>query len=252
MKLSTLIVDDEPIALKKLRNYVEKFPELELVGECQSAIEAQSILRERAVDLLITDINMPDFSGMEFVKSLTAVPMIVFTTAYPQYAVESYRVDAIDYLLKPYQFTDFLRAINKCFDAYATKHQSPSVAIEKNESVFVKIDHRYIRLSSDEITYIKGFGEYLQVYREGNASPLVTLSSFAAIKERLSGNFLQVHRSWVVNMNKVAQIHRSRVLMTNGTEIPIGDSFKLQLQEYLRIYGIGKTAINKDNTSINK
>lgn len=244
MRLRTLIIDDEPIALEKLKSYVEKTPFLELVAKCQSAFEAIEFLATGEADLVVTDINMPDLDGLDFVRSLPKAPMVIFTTAYPQYAVDSYRVSAVDYLLKPYGFADFHRAAGKALEIYGQRNQpapaDPS-APQAGGSLFVKVDYRYIRVSLADIRYIKGYGEYLQIYVSGSETPLLTLSSFASVKERLTDNFLQVHRSYIVNMDHVGQIERNRVVMPPDLYIPVGDSFKAAFQSYLSSHAVGKT-----------
>lgn len=237
MPLRTLIIDDEPIALEKLRCYVGKVSFLELAAACANGFEAVEYLSSASVDLIITDINMPDLSGMEFVKALTDAPMVIFTTAYAQYAVDSYRVSAVDYLLKPYGYADFLRAVSKALELHEARgRHSAGVA----ESIFIKVDYRYVRVALADIRYIKGYGEYLQIYVDGKSTPLLTLSSFAAIKERLSDSFLHVHRSYIVNMDHVEQIERWRVVMDADTYIPVGDSYKTAFQQYLASRSIGK------------
>jgi len=242
MKLRTLIIDDEPIALDKLKNYVGKVPFLELVAVCQDCFDAMEYLAANDVDLIVADINMPDFNGLDFIKSLSIHPMVIFTTAYSQYAVESYKVSAVDYLLKPYSFSDFQRAANKAMEQFNSKRSACQGAIPAHaaDSLFIKVDYRYVRVSLSDIRYIKGYGEYLQVYVAGSETPYLTLSSFHSIKARLSENFLQVHRSYIVNMNQVEQIERNRVVMDSETYIPIGDSYKLEFQQYISSHAIGK------------
>lgn len=242
MPIRTLIIDDEPIALEKLKSYVEKTPFLKLSAACGNGIEAAGFLSADEVDLIITDINMPDLNGMDFVKSLPSQPMVIFTTAYPQYAAESYKVSAVDYLLKPYGFVEFSKAVNKAAGLYGARGANclPQVSAEAEESLFIKTDYRYIRVSLADIRFIKGYGEYLQIHVVGKPSPLVTLSSFATIKERLPENFLQVHRSYIVNMNRVEQIERNRVIMDPENYIPVGDSYKAAFQQYLNSHAIGK------------
>lgn len=256
MKLRTLIIDDEPIALEKLKNYVTKVPFLELTGECGSGLEAMDILAHGGVDLVFTDISMPDLDGMEMVRSLPSPPMIVFTTAFDSYAVDSYRLSAVDYLLKPFGFADFQRAAVKALELYRTRRESeentpspsgnrtPGAADttlrREGDSIFVKVDYRYMRVNLRDIRYIKGYGEYLQIYTVNTPNPLLTLSSFAAIKERLSEDFVQVHRSFVVNMNHVGQIERSRIVMDAECNIPVGDSYKNLLNDYIGSRAIGR------------
>ena len=182
MKLRTLIIDDEPIALEKLRSYVEKVPFLELAAACHSGIDAMAVLAAEKIDLIFTDIDMPDLNGMELAGSLADAPMIVFTTAYAQYAVDSYRLSAVDYLLKPYSFADFQRAANK---ALAQAQRDGADTQREAGSVFVKVDYRYVRVKLDDIRYIKGFGEYLQIFTTSQPEPMMTLSSFASMAQKL-------------------------------------------------------------------
>ena len=236
MKLRTLIIDDEPIALEKLRSYVEKVPFLELAAACHSGIDAMAVLAAEKIDLIFTDIDMPDLNGMELAGSLADAPMIVFTTAYAQYAVDSYRLSAVDYLLKPYSFADFQRAANK---ALAQAQRDGADTQREAGSVFVKVDYRYVRVKLDDIRYIKGFGEYLQIFTTSQPEPMMTLSSFASMAQKLSDSFLQVHRSYIVNMDHVEQVGRNRLVMTDGEHIPVGDSYKSALSDYLRSRSVG-------------
>lgn len=246
MKLNTLIIDDEPIALEKLRNYVDKVSFLHLVGTCRNGLEAAALMASEDVDVIFTDINMPDMSGLDFVASLVGNPLVVFITAYSNYAVDSYKLSAVDYLLKPYGFADFQKAANKVLEQYSLRHpvkEHPAVDSDAGSggttSLFVKVDYRYVRVSLAEIRYIKGYGEYLQIYLDGNATPLLTLSSFGAIREKLNDNFLQVHRSYIVNMDKVESINKGRIQMDADTVIPVGDSYKDAFQNYIMGRSVG-------------
>lgn len=235
MTLRTLIIDDEPIALEKLRKYVERMPGLSLAAACSDGIEAMQFLAGNDVDLIVTDINMPDLNGLDFVRSLKRRPFIIFTTAYPQYAIDGYKVSAVDYLLKPYGFPEFTQAVAKVEERMTEKP-----AVTPDDSIFIKVDFKYIRVSLKDIRFIKGYGEYLQIFVIGKTVPLVTLSSFASIKESLSKDFLQIHRSYIVNMNHVEKIERNRVIMDTENHLPVGDSYKSSFQEYLSTHSIGK------------
>lgn len=237
MKLKTVIIDDEPIALEKLKAYVAKTPSLELVAACSSAFEAMEWLASNNnADLIITDINMPDLNGLEFLDTLTVRPMVIFITAYSEYAVDSYKHSAVDYILKPYSLVDFQKAVNKALERF---EKSKTTKVES--SLFIKVDYRFVRVDIADIRYIKGYGEYLQIYMKDSDKPLVTLSSFAAIRQRLTPNFLQVHRSYIVNMDCVAQIERGRITMGCDEVIPLGDSYREAFNEYLASRTIGKT-----------
>lgn len=246
MKLRTVVIDDEPIALEKLRAYAEKVPFMELVAAYRNGIEAMEVLTRESVDAVFTDINMPDMNGLEFIGSLSTPPLVVFITAYSDYAVESYRFSAVDYLLKPYGFADFQRAANKVLQQYnlrkAATEQNPQPAAPASDtadSIFVKVDYRFVRVQFSQIVYIKGYGEYLQIFLKGERSPIVTLSSFNAIKEKLPASFIQIHRSYVINADCVGSVSKGRVVMDDGTDIPIGDSYRATFQEYLSSHTIG-------------
>ncbi|MDE6498810.1 MAG: LytTR family DNA-binding domain-containing protein [Muribaculaceae bacterium] len=237
MKLRTIIVDDEPIALEKLRNYVGRVSYLQLEGAYSSAQEAVEAAAATNVDLVITDINMPDMNGMQLAEALSGVPMVVFVTAHAQFAVDSYRLAAVDYLLKPYSFADFQRAAARALELHASRSVQPA-APAADESLFVKVDYRYVRVALADILYIKGYGEYLQIYMAGAKSPLLTLSTFASISERLSPDFVQIHRSYIVNMNRVEQVCRGRVVFDADTYLPVSDSYKAALQQYLHDHSV--------------
>lgn len=250
MRLTTLIIDDEPIALEKLRSYVAKVPFLELAGACRNGIEAAAAIAAGGIDVIFTDINMPDMSGLELLDSLQDAPLVVFITAYADYAVESYRYSAVDYLLKPYGFAEFQRAANKVLERHNLRLSSaasqpqlqpqlPPASPDSDGALFVKVDYRYVRVRLADILYIKGYGEYLRIYTIDSSAPLLTLSSFGAIKERLSDAFVQIHRSYIVNMDRVKSVAKGHVIIDADTELPIGDSFRQALMDYLALRSIG-------------
>lgn len=238
MNIRTVIIDDEPIALAKLRSYVEKTPFLDLVGEFSTAVDAMAFISNGNADAIFTDINMPDLDGLQFIESLANPPLVVFITAYSQYAVDSYRLSAVDYLLKPYGFAEFQRAANKLLKTFTSNlQQRESLSKNTEDTIFLKVDYRYVRLNLSDILYIKGYGEYLQIYTAGNSQPLLTLSSFASIMDMLPDNFLQIHRSYIVNMNRIDQVEKSRVII--GQErLSVSDSFKQSFQAYLMSHTI--------------
>ena len=239
MKLKTLIIDDEPIALEKLRNYAEKVSFIEPVVACDNSLDALDRLVTEKFDLVITDIEMPDLNGMDMIAGLTAPPLVIFTTAYVQYAVESYRVKAVDYLLKPFGFAEFPRAVNRALDS-ALKADAMRASTDKYTTIFVKTDTRYIKVSTDDILYIKGFGEYLQIYVKDKENPLVTLSSFAAVRDRLTPNFLQIHRSYIVNMDNIRMAERNHVIIGENTFIPVSDGYRTDFINYLNLHSVGR------------
>ena len=212
--IKTLVIDDEPLALQQLAAYVKKIPFLDLVAECQSAIEARDIINNERIDAIFVDINMPDMNGMDFVRSLAAPPLVVFTTAYSEYAVDGFKVDAVDYLLKPFGLDDFKRA------AIRVKHR------------FLKTEHRVVRVNIADIRYIEGMSEYLKVHIEGQR-PIIMLFSMKKMEERLPSHFLRIHRSYIVNMRHVQEVTKNRIVMDSDTYLPIGDMYKEPLSAYL-------------------
>ena len=224
-----LAIDDEPLALQQLVAYISKVPFLELVAQCQSALEAHRFLENDTVDAIFCDINMPDLNGMDFVKQLAAPPLIVFTTAYSEYAVEGFRVNAVDYLLKPFGLQDFQRAANRLKER-----------MRNDDSLFLKTDYRIVKVSIPDIRYIEGMSEYLKVWIEGEPKPIITLLSMKKMEERLPDYFMRIHRSYIINLNKIQEVNKNRVIMDQDTYLPIGDLYKDAFQEYLDTRFLGR------------
>jgi len=234
MKIRCIAIDDEPLAVKKIAGYIQKVPFLELVAECRSAAEAMSIMDVNDIQLLFIDINMPDISGMEFVKSLTSKPYVVFTTAYSEYAVEGFQVDAADYLLKPITFSNFLKAANKVKNLIelSTNFQKESVRTTANH-LFVKSEYKLIRIELDDIKYIESQHEYIKIYLV-NSTPVMTQLSLKSIEEQLpSDRFMRVHRSFIVNLAKISVIERNRIVFDGKVYIPVSDQYKEKFQKYI-------------------
>ena len=230
-----LAIDDEPLALQQIANYISKVPFLELAAQCQSAVEARTFLEHDTVDAIFCDINMPDLNGMDFVKSLAAPPLVVFTTAYSEYAVEGFRVNAVDYLLKPFGLQDFLRAANRL------KERSPlqlplkgeRSEEEGNDTLFLKTDSRIVKVSISDIRYIEGMSEYLKVWLDSQPKPIITLLSMKKMEEYLPTSFMRIHRSYIVNLTKIQEVNKNRVILDANTYLPIGDLYKEAFQTYL-------------------
>lgn len=238
MKIRCVAIDDEPMALEKLENYIGKIPYLELVAACSCPSEAMEVMADNKVDALFIDINMPDVNGMDFVKSLPDSPMVVFTTAYAEYAAESYKVRAVDYLLKPYSFVDFQRAAEYLKQQYEQKGSSVMKRSE-DEALFLKVDYRYVRVQLKDIIYIEGMNEYLKFYI-ATGDPLLVHITFKQLNEYLPDNFIQVHRSYMVNINHVSEIERSVILLSNGKRISISDGNRDAFMAYLSARTIKK------------
>jgi len=238
-----LAIDDEPLALQQLVAYISKVPFLELVAHCQSALEARRFLENDTVDAIFCDINMPDLNGMDFVKQLAAPPLIVFTTAYSEYAVEGFRVNAVDYLLKPFGLQDFQRAANRLKERMRNEElgmRNEELEMRNDDSLFLKTDYRIVKVSIPDIRYIEGMSEYLKVWIEGEPKPIITLLSMKKMEERLPDYFMRIHRSYIINLNKIQEVNKNRVIMDQDTYLPIGDLYKDAFQEYLDTRFLGR------------
>ena len=232
--IKVLAIDDEPLALQQLATYIRKIPFLELMGECQSALEAKEVLNNETIDAIFCDINMPDLNGMDFVKSLAAPPLVVFTTAYSEYAVEGFKVDAVDYLLKPFGLDDFRRAATRLQNRLKVDLQP------EDNTIFVKTDYKVIKLSISDIRYIEGMSEYLKIYLEGQQKPVVTLLSMKKMEEYLPSHFMRIHRSYIINLKKILEVNKNRVIMDSDTYLPIGENYKEAFNNYLGAKFLGK------------
>jgi DNA-binding LytR/AlgR family response regulator len=228
-----IAIDDEPLALKQLSGYVEKTPFLELAGAFDSALKAIDILNIEKIDLIYADINMPDVNGMDFVKSLDSPPMIVFVTAYSEYALEGFRVDAIDYLLKPVSYSDFLKSANKVKSWFDKHVDNPEKDRSDKNFLFIKSDYKILRINFDDIKYIEGMSEYIKIHLT-DTRPVMTLLSMKAIEEQLpSDRFMRVHRSYIVNLSRISVIERSRIVFDGKIYIPVSEQYKNAFQTYI-------------------
>lgn len=228
MLLNCAIVDDEPLALSLLESYVNKTPFLQLTGQYSSAVQAMKELPEKAVDLLFLDIQMPELNGLEFSKMVDTRTRIIFTTAFGQYAIDGYRVNALDYLLKPISYVDFLQAANKALQWFDLI-QKP----EEVDSIFVKSDYKLVQIDLKKILYVEGLKDYVKIYTEDAPKPILSLMSMKAMEEHLpSARFMRVHRSFIVQKDKIRIIDRGRIVF-DKTYIPVSDSYKQAFQNFL-------------------
>ena len=237
-----MAIDDEPLALQQIVAYIGKVPFLELAAQCQSALEAKAFLEQDTVDAIFCDINMPDLNGMDFIKSLTVPPLVVFTTAYSEYAVEGFRVNAVDYLLKPFGLQDFQRAANRLKERLESSvvggHRVVSDSVA--DTIFLKTEYRIVKVNISDIRFVEAMSEYLKVYLQGEAKPIVTLLSMKKMEERLPDNFMRIHRSYIVNLNMIQEVNKNRIIMDADTYLPIGDMYKDTFQQYLDTKFLGK------------
>lgn len=232
--IKCLAIDDEPLALRQLESYISKVPFLELVGSCGSTAEARKKLDEEDVSAIFVDINMPDENGMDFVRSLSAPPMVVFTTAYSDYAVEGFKVNAVDFLLKPFGKDEFQIAANKLKEAYELRHQDLVVAGADDDAIFVKTEYMVMRIKIEDIRYVEAMSEYLRLYVEGEERPIITLLSMRKMEEFLSSRyFMRIHRSYIINLKKIRVVEKGRVSVDGQTFLPVGDMYKSIFQQYI-------------------
>jgi DNA-binding LytR/AlgR family response regulator len=236
-----IAIDDEPLALKQLESYISKVDFLELEAACNSAVDASKVLASQPADVLFCDINMPDLDGMSFVKSLASQPMVVFTTAYSEYAVEGFKVDAVDYLLKPFGLDDFQRAANKLKVRYEALHQSEVSPIDSDDAMFLKTEHKVVRINIADIRYIEGMSEYLKIHLDHQTKPLIVLLSMKKMEDRLpSHSFMRIHRSYIINLKKIQEVNKNRVILDSDTFLPIGDLYREALNQYIDTKFLGK------------
>ena len=239
MILRCALVDDEPLALSLLESYVRKTDSLELCGSYSSAIQAMKSLPEHPVDLLFLDIQMPELNGLEFSRMVSDNTRIIFTTAFEQYAIDGFRVNALDYLLKPISYNDFIEAVNKALQWFELrkKAETPdsvqtSLPTDSNH-IYVKSDYKIVQIELDKILYIEGLKDYIKIYTEDNPRPILSLTSMKTMEEKLPSNrFIRVHRSYIVQKQKIKIIDKGRIVF--GKEyIPVSDSYKQELQNYV-------------------
>ena len=228
--MKCIVVDDEPLALDLLESYVRKTPFLELAGKYSSAVQAMKELANHQVDLIFLDIQMPELNGLEFSRMLPPETCIIFTTAFDQYAIDGYKVNAIDYLLKPISYPDFLQAANKALHQHELMHRTPQDEID---SIFVKSEYKLVQIELRKILYVEGLKDYIKIYEEDNPKPVLSLMSMKAMEDLLPpSQFMRVHRSYIVRKDKIRVIDRGRIVF-GKTYIPISDSYKQVFQEYL-------------------
>lgn len=238
--LKCIAIDDEPLALRQLTGYISKIPYLELVATCNDAIEAQRLLARQKVDLIFVDINMPDLNGVDFVRALTDRPMVIFTTAYSEYAIEGFKLDAVDYLLKPFSFADFSRSAAKAHSLYElrnnrrTEPESTPEALPKDkEYISVKADYKVSLVRIDDIVYLESEGEYVRMHLV-DGTTITTLFRLKNMEVALpSDRFMRVHRSYIVNLRRIRSYVKGRVYLNDEEYVPIGENYKEIFQEYI-------------------
>jgi len=231
--IKTIAIDDEPLALKLVTGYIEKTPFLELLGSFDNPLSAMDFMEQNKVELLFLDIQMPDLTGTQFARTLTNGPKIIFTTAYEKYAIEGFRLEAVDYLLKPFGYEEFLVAAQKAKKILGLEEKNLTSIESNNEFLFLKSEYKIRRINFNDILYIEGMKDYVKVYILNETKPILSLSTLKAVEAKLpETNFMRVHRSFIVNLNRIQTIDHSRIVF--GKEyIPISDQYKEKFQIYL-------------------
>lgn len=229
--IRVIAIDDEPLALRQLEMYIGKVPFLELVAACNSAAAAKPYLEK--ADALLLDINMPDLSGMDFVKSLPNPPAVIFTTAYSEYAVEGFRINAVDYLLKPFSFKEFEASCGKL-----RKHLEMQAALSAQTTeptLHFKADYRTVNVEVRKIVYVEGWREYIKIHLADTEAPVIVLYSLKHLIEQLpDGQFMRIHRSYIIALGHIAVASRTSVRLDNGATLPVGEIYRPAFGEYLR------------------
>ena len=236
-----IAIDDEPMALRQIKSYIERTEQLELVAVCRSAREAQEVLKSAEADLLFVDINMPDMNGIDFVRSIDTGHFIVFTTAHPEFALEGFKLNAIDYLLKPFSYEEFMKAsqkvislvdlVERCHAAESAIAQNEAEASDK-EVISVKADYKTQLVKVADIVYLESAGEYVRLHIDGS-STITTLFRLKNMETTLPAeSFLRVHRSYIVNLKRIASYTKGRIFLDNGEYIPLGENYKERFLEY--------------------
>ncbi|SIS72019.1 two component transcriptional regulator, LytTR family [Zobellia uliginosa] len=234
IQLKCMIVDDEPMALNLVESYVEKTPYLLLKKKCNSAIEAVEYIRNETIDLLFLDIQMPDLTGLEFSKMLPKHTRVIFTTAFDQYALEGFKVEALDYLLKPFDYAEFLTASNKALEWFTLlRGQNKTSVSDKKEFLFVKSEYKQLRIKLSDVLYFEGLKDYIKIWLKDNPKPVLTLMSLKNLEEELpKSQFMRVHRSFIVSLKNIEVIERSQILI-NEQRITVSEQYKPKFLEFI-------------------
>ncbi len=227
------VIDDEPLAVRLIASYVQRTPVLQLCGTFNSASEAVRQIIDGNIDIVYLDIEMPQINGIEFAKIIPPSCRIIFTTAYDRYAVQGFRVNAVDYLLKPVSYEEFLEATNRAVKAIQTDSQAIQKPAPRREFLLVKSEYRLIQVRISDILYIEGLKDYIKIYVGGHSKAILTLMSMKAIEQALpTGEFMRVHRSYIVNTSKISIIERNHIIIGENV-IPVSESYRQTFADYI-------------------
>jgi len=232
--IKTIAIDDEPLALQLVAGYIEKTPGLDLVGKFDNPLDAFDFMADEVVHLIFVDIQMSDLNGLEFTRTLSKGPKVIFTTAFEKYALDGFRLDVVDYLLKPFSYEDFFKAVQKALKLIRLEQKDDVHQVEaNNEYLFLKSEYKIKRLNFEDILYIEGLKDYVKVYTKNDPKPILSLTSLKLLESKLPpSKFMRVHRSFIINLNRIDTIERSRIIFGKAY-IPVSDQYKEKFQEYL-------------------
>jgi two-component system, LytTR family, response regulator LytT len=231
--INVIAIDDEPLALQLVTGYINRTPGLNLLGKFENPLEAIAFISGSGVDLVFLDIQMPGLNGIEFTRSLLKGPKVIFTTAFEKYAFEGFKLDVVDYLLKPFSYDEFLKAVQKAERSIILEKKIPGKIESNAEFLFIKSDYKIKRINFNDILYIEGLKEYVKIYTQNESIPVLSLTSLKLLETKLPPEkFMRVHRSFIVNLHKIDTIARSRIIF-GKIYIPVGDQYKDKFQEYL-------------------
>lgn len=231
--ISVIAIDDEPLALQLIVDYIQRTPDLMLDGQFENPLEAAQFISKNHVDIVFTDIQMPGLTGIEFTRAILKGPVVIFTTAFNKYALEGFKLDVADYLLKPFTYEEFLTSVHKAERMLRSAAKPTDEVLSNNEFLFLKSDYKIKRINYKSILYIEGLKDYVKVYTMDSDKPVLSLSSLKILETKLpEGNFLRVHRSFIVNLDKIDTIDRSRIVF-GKKYIPVGDQYKERFQKFL-------------------
>lgn len=232
-KLKALIADDEPHALRLVASYIEQVPYLSLVGTCKNAYEVLDVLKDEKVDVAFLDIQMPNLNGIELAQHIGGETKIVFTTAFEEYAIQGYKVKAVDYLLKPFDLIEFMDVAARVREIINHEILSQRESAPENQYLYVKADYKLVQILLKDITYIEGLKDYLRFYFDSGQNPIMTLMSMKALEEKLDPKkFMRVHRSFIINLEKIKVVERNRIVFDKNY-IPVSEKYRSQFQQHL-------------------
>lgn len=227
-----IAVDDEALALDLLEDNIRKIPFLTLVKRCKNAFEAHEAVMKENIDLIFLDIQMPGISGVQFLQSISAPPLVIFITAYEQFALEGFNLDVVDYLLKPVSFDRFLKAANKAHELFNLKNH-PQTASDAVEYLFVNSEYNLIKINVKDIVYIEGLKDYIKIFISTATRPIITRMSLKLIEEKLpSDKFIRVHKSYIVSVDKIVSIRKGKISI-NNIQVPISEHYKENLYRFI-------------------